>query len=137
MNRWLLDTSAVLAFLNRKDPAHATIRELFFGFHGELFTTSAVLTECMYFLSPRPGRADALVSFLMETKIQLHECVHFANLKGAAVLMEKYGNLPMDFADATLVLLGQELSIYDICTLDRRGFTVFRTPSGRYFTVQP
>ena len=41
-------------------------------------------------------------------------------------LMEKYCDTPMDFADASLVLLAERLQIYAICTLDRRGFSTFR-----------
>ncbi len=40
--------------------------------------------------------------------------------------MKKYRNLPMDFADGTLVALGEELETDRILTLDRRGFGVFR-----------
>ena len=40
--------------------------------------------------------------------------------------MEKYCDTPMDFADASLVLLAERLQIYAICTLDRRGFSTFR-----------
>jgi predicted nucleic acid-binding protein len=33
----------------------------------------------------------------------------------------------MDYADATLVLLAEHLNVLNIMTLDRRGFSVFRT----------
>ena len=54
-------------------------------------------------------------------------------LDAAAALMEKYADTPMDFAYATLVLLGEALGQNEILTLDRRGFTVFRTRRGRQF----
>ena len=38
-----------------------------------------------------------------------------------------------DFADATLVLLAEQLEAHDVLTLDRRGFSAYRTPSGRAF----
>ena len=47
--------------------------------------------------------------------------------------MEKYADTPMDFADATLVLLAEALGQSEILTLDRRGFSVFRTRRGRPF----
>lgn len=46
--------------------------------------------------------------------------------------MEKYEDISMDFADATLVFLAEEIDVIEILTLDRRGFgTVFagRRPS--------
>ena len=41
--------------------------------------------------------------------------------------MAKYFDTPMDYADATLVLLADRLEVLDILTLDRRGFSVYRT----------
>ena len=45
--------------------------------------------------------------------------------------MERYDNVPMDYADATLLLLAEGLGIEDLLTLDRRGFSAFRTRDGR------
>jgi predicted nucleic acid-binding protein len=39
----------------------------------------------------------------------------------------------MDFADATLVLLAEAIGILDILTLDRRGFSTYRTAKGKKF----
>ena len=41
----------------------------------------------------------------------------------------------MDFADATLVLLADELAVTEIVTLDRRGFSTYRTPKGKGFRL--
>jgi predicted nucleic acid-binding protein len=41
----------------------------------------------------------------------------------------------MDFADATLVLLAERLGVFDVLTLDRRGFGVFRSAQGKRFTL--
>ena len=43
-------------------------------------------------------------------------------LLAAVSLIEKYADTPMDFADATLVLLSDEVATTRIVTLDRRGF---------------
>ncbi|MGB0514327.1 MAG: hypothetical protein ACPGJE_05765 [Wenzhouxiangellaceae bacterium] len=45
--------------------------------------------------------------------------------------MEKYSDIPMDFADATLVLIAGALDIDSILSLDRRGFSAFRTREGK------
>jgi predicted nucleic acid-binding protein len=51
--------------------------------------------------------------------------------------MERYHDLPADFADATLVSLADDLSVYRILTLDRRGFTVYRGAGGEAFEIRP
>jgi predicted nucleic acid-binding protein len=50
-------------------------------------------------------------------------------------MMERYRDTPMDFADATLVLVADVLEIFDILTLDRRGFATYRTGTGRGFRL--
>ncbi len=51
--------------------------------------------------------------------------------------MEKYQDVPMDFADATLVALGEELGTNRVFTLDRRGFSVYRLHGRRAFQILP
>jgi predicted nucleic acid-binding protein len=43
----------------------------------------------------------------------------------ASVLMDKYADQPMDFADATLVVLAERLRVTSIFTIDR-DFRVYR-----------
>ena len=49
--------------------------------------------------------------------------------------MKKYADTPMDFADATLVLLADETGCDHIVTLDERGFRTFRFRSTRRFQL--
>jgi len=53
------------------------------------------------------------------------------------VLMEQYADLPMDFADASLVALGERLRVFRVFTLDRRGFAVFRPRHAESFEIFP
>ncbi len=58
-----------------------------------------------------------------------------ARVLAAAELMQKYSDTPMDFADATLVLLAAQLGVIEIVTLDRRGFSTYRTSKGKSFRI--
>jgi hypothetical protein len=51
--------------------------------------------------------------------------------------MERYRNVPMDFADATLIALGEELATDRVFTLDRRGFSTYRSGGRKPFRVIP
>jgi uncharacterized protein len=42
---------------------------------------------------------------------------------------------PMDFADATLVALAEQLGLSDILTLDCRGFSTYKTSKGKRFRL--
>jgi hypothetical protein len=51
--------------------------------------------------------------------------------------MRKYADLPMDFADATLVRAAIREGLRKIFTLDRRDFSVYRLGPLRSFTIIP
>ncbi len=48
-------------------------------------------------------------------------------------LMENYANLPMDLADASLVVLAEHLETGRILTVDRRDFNVYRWNKNNLF----
>jgi predicted nucleic acid-binding protein len=126
MKLWLLDTGPIVAFLDSRDKAHTHVAEALDTFAGRFVTTSAVIVEAMHFLgSVRSGPA-LLTEFLLASQTEIHECTSVADLTAAAELMAKYADTPMDFADATLVLLAKQLKINAVCTLDRHGFRTYR-----------
>ena len=51
--------------------------------------------------------------------------------------MAKYSDLPMDFADSTLVVLAEELGTRLVLTTDRRDFRIYRSANGSSFEVVP
>ena len=59
------------------------------------------------------------------------------SLSRASALMEKYEDIPMDFADATLVSLAEEIDVVEILTLDRRGFGAYRIRGKTAFRIWP
>ena len=104
-------------------------------FTGTLVTTSAVITEAMYFVSSLSEGPEALASFAQAARLLVYDCAQPSQLKDAARLMRKYSDTPMDFADATLVRLADELGTVEILTLDRRGFSTYRTSRGKHFRL--
>ena len=44
---------------------------------------------------------------------------------------EKYADLPMDLADASLVWLAQHTGVLAILTIDLKDFSVYRLPNGK------
>jgi len=135
MKTWLVDTGPFVAYVNRTDPKHAPVAASLDGFTGRLATTSAVVTEVMYFLSDVAGGAIAFGELLVASDTQIAESTDPRHILAAAQLMDKYSDTPMDFADATLVLLADELGFTDVLTLDRRGFSTYRTAKGRGFRL--
>ena len=51
--------------------------------------------------------------------------------------MKNYADLPMDFADATLVCLAAETRIQNVITFDRKDFAIYKLPKKHNFTIMP
>jgi hypothetical protein len=133
MRTWLVDTGPLVAYLDGSDPAHDGVAKLLDGFTGVLVTTGAVITEAMHFLSADEDGPRTLAELVRTSAMGVFDLCQPAHLDAAAALMKKYADTPMDFADATLVLLAEALGSTDVLTLDRRGFATFRTRRGRPF----
>jgi predicted nucleic acid-binding protein len=137
LNTWLVDTGPLVAYLDRSDPAHDRVAAVWDTFTGQLASTSAVVTECMHFLARHDEGPVLLAGLVAATGMLIYDYTQAPALRTAAELMRRYATVPMDFADATLVLLAEDLGVTDILTLDRRGFTVFRTRKRRHFRLLP
>lgn len=132
---YLVDTGALIALFDRKDPAHHLIRHGWAPLIGRFITTGAVITEALHFLQPIPGGAEALASFLRQGLVVIDDAFEQSRIDAAVGLMARYRDIPMDFADATLVLLAERLSTPNILTLDERGFRTFRFSGKRSFRL--
>lgn len=127
MSTWLVDTGPLVAYLDAGDPAHASVAQCWDRFAAALVTTSAVITEAMYFVSADPRGPSSLAELVAVSSMEVFDLSQAPELRAAAALMKRYADTPMDYADATLLLLAEALKIKDILTLDRRGFSVYRT----------
>jgi predicted nucleic acid-binding protein len=125
----LVDTGPLVALFDSSDREHdACEAELGRLARARLVTTMAVLTEATFLLSFAKAAQRAVLDFVAAGAIELPELGQ-ADVGRAATLMAKYHDLPMDFADATLVVLAERLGTTRVFTLDRRDFRMYR--SGR------
>ena len=132
----LLDTGPFVALLDRSERKHEQCVAFFRDFRGRLITTEAVLTEVVYLLGPSFSRQKPALDFVLAGGAELVPMMP-ALLKRCALLMSKYSDVPMDFADATLVAVDEALGIRDVMTLDRKGFSVYRYASRGSFRLFP
>ena len=135
-NELLLDTGAFVALADRSERRHADCVAVLEGWNGRIVTTEAVLTETLYLVGPRWQAQKLCLEFLLRGAFLLVPASQ-ASLKRVAVLMEKYRNVPMDYADATLVALGEELATDLVFTLDQRGFSAYRLNQRKSFQLLP
>lgn len=131
----LCDAGPLVALYDPLDRWHEQSRKALKSFHGILLTTWPVFTEAMYFLSRQPQR-ELLWDFLFRGGVRLLE-ISSADLVRMRDLMAKYADLPMDFADASIVVVGERLKLKRVFTLDRRDFRLYRPRHVRSFEIFP
>jgi len=130
----LLDTGALVSLLDRSQSRHQEFSEFFNAWTGQVVTTEPVITEATHLLGRVPGGSIACLDFVLSGGALLVP-TSAAALRRGRQLMEQYADCPMDFADATLVVLAEDLGTQLILTTDRRDFSVYRIRGRTQFTV--
>ena len=136
MRSVLFDTGVFVALLDKSEKNHERCVAFLKEFRGKLFTTEPVLTETLYLLGPSIKAQRACIEFLLKGGATLIPQSK-ESLSRASALMEKYEDIPMDFADATLVSLAEEIDVVEVLTLDRRGFSTYRIRGKTAFKIRP
>jgi len=132
----LLDTGALVSLLDRGQSDHAACRIVYESLDGPVVTTEAVVTEACHLLARAPGGAERCLEFLLEAGVTIAPATA-ESLRRALVLVRKYRDTPMDYADASLVVLAEDLGCDRVFTLDRRGFSTYRLSGRRGFRIVP
>lgn len=132
--RGLADTGALLALLDRSDRWHVRCAKAFAELRLPLATSAAVLAELFHLLDPR--EQAAAWGFLRSDAVTVLPVTDadFADLQG---LMDRYRDRPMDFADATLVLLARRENLTTVFTIDHDDFETYRIAGKRRFRIVP
>lgn len=124
----IVDTGPLIAWFDASDAHHARVCAFFDTFAGELFSTWPVLTEVCHLLPEH--LVAAFLRWVGQGAVTVVE-VPSSALVALAERMDKYADLPMDLADATLIWLAENRRLLDLLTIDRRDFAVYRTALGQ------
>lgn len=124
----LADSGFWIALGNRRDRHHEAACGALQHFGAEGFvSTWPVLTEVTHLLAARVSvsQAVAFIDGIARGGCEIPEPPADA-LERAHALMRRYRNLPMDLADASLVILAEELEESRILSTDQRDFEGYR-----------
>lgn len=130
----IADTGFWLALANRDDRFHEAAVKALTALEEGIATTWPVVTETCHLLAARLGGL-ALERFLRSLADGAAEVfsLEAAHLPRIVELVRKYRDLPMDLADASLVLLAEELGSGRILSTDRRDFRTYRWKNRKPF----
>lgn len=123
----IADKGFFIALGNSRDSYHSLAIQIINTLNEPLLTTYPVITETSYLLA-RDGGLVTQFSFLSEVSNGTFLVFDFqrSHIYRMVELMKRYDNLPMDFADASLVVLAEHLGHGRILTSDRRDFSIYR-----------
>ena len=131
----LLDTGALVGLLDRSQNVHQACVDFYTTWKRTSVTTEAVLTESIHLLSGVRGGSVACIDFVLRGGVVLVPSSE-ASLKRCRTLLEKYSDLPMDFADSTLIVLAEELNTDKVFTFDG-DFRIYRIRGRKQFQIFP
>lgn len=130
----IADTGFWLALANRKDSNHTKAKEAYSSLTEPLLTTWPVLTETCHLLLARLG-SEAQLRLIKSYEAGAFQVFDLGpeHAPRLSKLMRAYRNLPMDLADASLVVLAEALGQGRILSTDQRDFGAFRWKNRRPF----
>ncbi len=123
----IVDTGFWVGLANQRDQNHRQCQIFLEHCKESLITTDPVLVETIHLLFRRIGVSMTLAWFdtLLMQGFELFS-LDVRNLPRIQQLMHQYADLPMDLADASLVLLAENLGHGRIVSTDRRDFHTYR-----------
>ena len=127
----LLDTGCIVALLDRAERNHRLCAETVIEIDAPLVTCEAVIAEACYLMRELPGAADAVLENVERGTFEIPFRLDRAS-KAIRALLRRYASVPMDFADACLVQMADELDTGRILTLDH-DFVIYRWRRSRAF----
>ena len=133
----LTDAGPLIALLDRRDVNYPRCVSVLANRVGPMTTTWPAFTEAM-FLAGREGGwpwQEQLWRWMASGTLVIYDLTPRAVIRLPA-LMERYRDLPMDLADASLVAIAEERRLSQVFTLDR-DFRVYRLPNGAPFELLP
>jgi uncharacterized protein len=121
----IIDAGPLIALFDKNDKYNKQVITFLSKYKGKLITTLAVLTEVSYFLNFNVQAQLDFYKWILLGGLDIYT-IEKKHLKRIIELTQKYDNVPMDLADATLVILSEELGIKEIVSIDS-DFDIYRT----------
>jgi uncharacterized protein len=132
----LVDAGALYAFLDVKEPWHARCKLAFAEVRLPLVTTAPVLTKLFHTIVERKKSDDGVWELLRSNQIEV-SAIATSDLPALDLLMLRYADRPMDFADATLVHVAEREGLRTILTIDHDDFETYRIGRNAKFRILP
>jgi uncharacterized protein len=134
----IVDAGALYAQADAEEPRHEAVARVLVAEREALVTTELAVAEADYLILTRLGVGVEL-AFLEDLAMGTYivECLTQEELRSAREVVERYRDLRLGLADASLVVLAHRYGTRRILTFDERAFRSVAPLQGGSFTVLP
>ena len=130
MRNIIIDSGPLIALFDSSDDCYQLAVDFIAGRPGCLITNLPVITEVTYMLDFSPAAQRDFLGWAEQAlRIDHHTADDLPRIRA---VLEKYQNLPADFADASLIALCERLGNFDVASVDK-DFTIYRSQDKHYF----
>jgi predicted nucleic acid-binding protein len=133
MKKLLIDSGPLIALFDASDVYHKAIVKFIKKNSSSLITTVASLTEVLYLLDLNKNAQFDFLEWVYRGGVELF-LFGGNDMKRIKELMKKYKDVPMDFADASLVYAAEKLKINEVVTIDKN-FLIYRIGGRKKFKI--
>lgn len=132
MKSILIDAGPLIALFDRSDKYHLKAVHFIKDFEGELWTTWPVVTEASHMLDFSVRAQLNLLTWIERGGLRLIELGE-SHVFRFTELMEKFDDVPMDLADASLIVASELKNYTEVASIDS-DFYIYRDVRKRYLT---
>lgn len=125
MKNTLIDAGPLISLFNKNDKYHQKIKEFIKKYNGKLITSWPVITEVCHMLDFNIQTQIDFLTWIQLGAVQIDN-IDNQDLMRIIELSKKYSDVPMDLADASLVVLSERLNIKEIISIDS-DYYIYRT----------
>ena len=134
----IADSGGLYALYDARDKHHRAVKETAGAEAGPIILPMAILAEIDYLLRSKLGAA-AEIRLLEGIAKGSYTMEAFTTQDAARCreLLEKYRDLDLGLADASVIATAERLEVYRILTVNERDFRSVRTARGDPFVLLP
>ena len=134
----IVDAGALYAQADADEPRHAAVAAVLQAEREALVTSELAVAEADYLILERLGVGVelAFIDDLAEGTFVV-ECLTRDEIRAARALVERYHDLRIGLADASLAVLADRYGSTRLLTFDERAFRAMAPISGGTFTILP
>lgn len=130
MKKCLIDAGPLIALFDKDDKFHISVKEFIKRYEGRLYSSWPVITEVLHMLDFNVSVQIDFLKWISRGALDVKQ-ISIENISRIIDLSEKYSDVPMDFADASLIIISELENINEIISIDS-DFYIYRNIRNEY-----